>query len=79
MLEAILRDEASHFPLKRTANFALTLALLFLTSMCLGTKYQTERLVEPVYGCLMALTFLLYSIISTIRNAKELKRIHEIK
>ena len=64
--------EVRHFPLKRVLNFVLTLAILFLTSMMLKNKYQKEPLVKPVYGYLMLAVLIIYSVLSTIYNARNL-------
>jgi uncharacterized membrane protein YfcA len=56
-----------------------TLALLFITSMLLGTKYSTKKIVEPIYAYLMLTVFVIYSVASTVYNARILKKIHMIK
>lgn len=78
-MEEIIRNEGKHFPLKRSLNFLLTLALLFTTSMMLGNKYQVERLVDPIYSYVFIVLFILYALISTYFNAKELRRVHMVK
>jgi hypothetical protein len=65
-LDYIIQNETLHFPLKRTIHFVVTLLMLFLTSMCLGTKYSTRSTVDPVYAYLMFFAFILYTIYSTI-------------
>jgi hypothetical protein len=47
--------------------------------MMMGSKYQREDLVPAFYSYAMLAFFIIYSIISTIYNAKVLKKIHEIK
>ena len=78
-MREIYKNESQHFPIGRTLNFVCTLTLLFLTSMMMGSKYQREALVPPAYGYAMLAFFIIYSIASTIYNAKVLKRIHEVK
>lgn len=39
-LTQIIKNESIHFPVGRTVNFFVTLAILFTTSMMVGTKYQ---------------------------------------
>jgi uncharacterized membrane protein YfcA len=77
-LQDIYLNEASHFPRKRVVNFSITLALLFLTSIIVGNKYQKERL-PAIYGYLMIGVFLLYTFYSSYGNAGEIRRIHSIK
>jgi uncharacterized membrane protein YfcA len=77
-LQDIYINEASHFPRKRVVNFLITLALLFLTSMIVGNKYQKERL-PAIYGYLMIGVFLLYTFYSSYGNAGEIRRIHSVK
>ena len=78
-MRAIYQNESQHFPVGRTLNFVSTLSLLFITSMMMGSKYQREALVPPAYSYVMLAFFVIYSIASTIYNAKVLKRIHEVK
>lgn len=78
-MRAIYQNESQHFPVGRTLNFVSTLSLLFITSMMMGSKYQREDLVPAFYSYAMLAFFIIYSIISTIYNAKVLKRIHEVK
>jgi uncharacterized membrane protein YfcA len=75
-MRAIYHNESEHFPVGRTLNFVSTLSLLFITSMMMGSKYQREALVPPVYSYVMLGFFVIYSIASTLYNAKVLKRIH---
>lgn len=77
-LQDIYSNEASHFPRKRVINFAITLMLLFLTSIIVGNKYQSERL-PAIYGYLMIGVFLLYTFYSSYENAREIRRIHSVK
>ena len=78
-LKAIIEDEAKHFPIARLINFFLTLAFLFGTSMLVGNKYQSERLVDPVYSFIAFVIFVIYSLLSTLYNAKRLRRINFVK
>jgi ABC-type transport system involved in cytochrome c biogenesis permease subunit len=78
-MRAIYQNESQHFPVSRTLNFVSTLSLLFITSMMMGSKYQREDLVPAFYSYAMLAFFIIYSIISTIYNAKVLKKIHEVK
>jgi uncharacterized membrane protein YfcA len=77
-LQEIYKNEASHFPRRRVINFAITLVLLFLTSIIVGNKYQSERL-PAIYGYLMIGVFLLYTFYSSYGNAREIRRIHSVK
>ena len=78
-LKAIIEDEAKHFPIARLINFFLTLAFLFGTSMLVGNKYQSERLVDPVYSFIAFVIFVIYSLLSTLYNAKRLRGINFVK
>jgi uncharacterized membrane protein YfcA len=77
-LQEIYLNEASHFPRKRVINFAITLGLLFLTSIIVGNKYQSERM-PAIYGYLMIGVFMLYTFYSSYGNAREIRRIHSVK
>ncbi len=47
--------------------------------MCIGNKYQTERVVEPWVAYIVLFVFIMYCIGSTVYNAKKLRHIHFIK
>lgn len=78
-LKKIIENESKHFPVGRIVNFFITLALLFSTSMLMGSKYQVDQLVEPIFAYIVLTIFILYAIISTIINARALRRIHKVK
>jgi len=60
-------------------NFLLTLAFLFTTSMCVGSKYQKEKLVSTEVAIIAVIVFIIYTVVSTVYNAKLIRKIHEIK
>ncbi|TNV78400.1 hypothetical protein FGO68_gene12330 [Halteria grandinella] len=78
-LQQIVDNEAKHFPPKRVIKYLITLAMLFITSMCMGTKYQQKRLVDPYVSYVILAIFIIYTVISTFFNCKELRRIHMVK
>jgi hypothetical protein len=47
--------------------------------MCIGSKYEKEPLVEPWVAITSVIVFIIYTILSTLYNAKEIRRIHVIK
>ncbi len=60
-------------------NFLLTLTFLFTTSMCVGSKYQREKLVSTAVAIIAVIVFVIYTVVSTVYNAKLIRKIHEIK
>ena len=78
-MQEIVKNESRHFPLHRCTDFLITLLLLFTTSIMVGNKYQTQQLVEPVWAYIMLSVFIAYSVVSTLYNAKQLKKIHAVK
>jgi hypothetical protein len=63
-------EESKHFPKKRVINFLLTLLILFSTSICIGSKYQKERLVSKEVAFIAVIVFIIYTVVSTFYNAK---------
>ena len=78
-LKEIYIEESKHFPKKRVINFLITLLILFTTSMCVGNKYQKEPLVPTFVAIIAVIVYIIYTVLSTIYNAKQIRRIHEIK
>lgn len=60
-------------------NFLATLVILFTTSMCIGSKYQKDKLVSIEVAVIVVILFIVYTVISTVYNAKLIRKIHDIK
>ena len=56
----------------------LTFVLLVITSMVIGNKYS-PGIVEKPYSYLGLFGFVLFAAVTTALNAKEVRRIHEVK
>jgi hypothetical protein len=69
-LKEIYIEESKNFPKKRVVNFLLTFLILFITSMCVGSKYQKKRLVSIEVAIVAVILFIIYTIVSTVYNAK---------
>ena len=78
-LQKIIEDEQKHFSLKRILNYLLTLVLLFVTSMLIGSKYDTVKLVPLWVSIVATVLFTIYCVVMTILVGKHLKKIHQIK
>lgn len=74
-----MKDESRHFTPFRVTNQFLNLIMLFVTSMMLGNKYSKERIVSLETGYMALGLFVIFAIVLTLFNAKQIRKTHEIK